>query len=83
MYITITDDPESSNDGNTLQDETCGSTVDRSCQSPLKCFSLFFSEVVLDFLKKNTNEYAMKRISTMKVSIVLLLYCIIFVWNSR
>ena len=79
MYIMITDDPESNNDGNTLQDETCVSTVDRSCQSPLECFSLFFSEVVLDFLTKNTNEYAIKKISTMKVSIDLLLYYIIFV----
>ena len=43
----------------TIQDETCGSTVDSSCQSPLKCFSLFFSDVVFDFLTKNTNEYAM------------------------
>ena len=34
----------SSNNCNTLQDETCGSTVDRSCQSPLECFSLFFTK---------------------------------------
>ena len=38
---------------NTLQDETCGTTVDRSSQSPLESFSLFFSEVVWDFLTKN------------------------------
>ena len=61
MYIMIIDDPESSN---TLQDETCGSTVDRSCQFSLECFSLFFSKVVLDFLTKNTNKYAMKKSST-------------------
>ena len=79
MYIMITDNPESSNNDNTLQDETCGSTVDRFCQSALECFSLFFSDVVFDFLTKNTNEYAMKKISTMKVSIDLLLYCLIFV----
>ena len=77
MYIMITDDAESSNDSNTLQDETCGSTVDRSYQSPLECFSLFFSGVVWDFLTKNTNDYAMKKISTLKVSKGLLLYCII------
>ena len=69
MYIMITDDPESSNDDTSSQDETCGSTVDRACQSPLECFSLFFSDVVFDFLTKNTNEYDMKKISTMKVSI--------------
>ena len=79
MYIMTTDDPESSNDDNTLQNETCGSTVDRFCQSPLECFSLFFGDVVFDFLIKNTNKYAMKKISTMKVSIDLLLYCLIFV----
>ena len=62
MYIMITDDPESSNDGNTLQDETCVSTVDRSCQSPLNCFSLFFSEVVLDFLTKNTMSMLLRKL---------------------
>ena len=65
----ITDDPESSNDDTSSQDETCGSTVDRSCQSPLECFFLFFSDFVFDFLTKNTNEYAIKKISTMKVNI--------------
>ena len=79
MYIMIIDDQESTDDDNTLQDETCGSTVDRSCQSLLECFSLFFSDVVFDFLTKNTNEYTMKKISTIKVSIDLLLYCLIFV----
>ena len=79
MYIMITDNAESSNNSNTLQDKTCCSTVDRSCQSPLECFSLFCREVVWDFLPKNTNEYATKKISTMKVSKDLLLYCMIFV----
>ena len=79
MYIMIADDAESLNDSNTLQDETCYSTVDRSCRSPLECFSLFISEVVWDFLTKNINDYATKKISTMKVSKDLLLYCIIFV----
>ena len=37
--------------------------MDRFCQSPLECFSLFFGDVVFDFLTKNTNEYAMTILS--------------------
>ena len=47
--------------------ESGGSNVDASCQTPGECFSVFFSDTIWQFLIDNTNQYAAQKISSMTV----------------
>ena len=50
--------------------KTIGSTADASCQSPEDFFSIFFTDVVWQYLVDKTNKYAADKISAMEVKIM-------------
>ena len=48
--------------------EQPGPKVPASCQTPEDCFSLFFDDILLQYLVDTTNSYAEKKLATMTIS---------------
>ena len=42
------------------------------CETPEDCFSLFFDDIVLQYITDHTNTYAQKKLAAMQVEIIII-----------